>query len=157
MGNDFEAFEAIARKIVMPPAEETEPALHPFIERNIHSGLPPKVKKLFDNGFYPEATFEAFKFLDKKVQRHAKIQESGYKLMISAFNEALPLISLTALTTKEEKDEQQGFKWLFVGGVLAIRNPRGQLHGLKDDPDICLDHLSFASFLLRRLEQSGFS
>lgn len=40
---------------------------------------------------------------------------------------------------------------------MAIRNPRGHEVDLGADPDTCLDHLAFASLLLRRLERSGFS
>ncbi len=45
---------------------------------------------------------------------------------------------------------------MFAGSMLAIRNPRGHEVSLSESPDQCLDHLSFASFLLRRLEESGF-
>ena len=46
---------------------------------------------------------------------------------------------------------------LFSLSVMAIRNPRGHEVNLSDGPDKCLDHLAFASLLLRRLEQSGFA
>ena len=51
---------------------------------------------------------------------------------------------------------QDGYRFVFAGGVKAIRNPRGHEHSVVDDPDICLDHLSFVSLLLRRLEQAGY-
>jgi uncharacterized protein (TIGR02391 family) len=156
MASSLERFEAIARKIVSLPVREAEPSLHPFDTRNIHPELPAKVRQLFDDGYYAEATFEAFKFLDKTVERHSGLTESGYKLMMTAFSETSPKIALTALKTTSEKDEQQGYKFIFSGGVLAIRNPRGHEHSVVDDPDNCLDHLSFVSLLLRRLEQSGF-
>jgi uncharacterized protein (TIGR02391 family) len=75
--------------------------------------------------------------------------------MMSAFNESKPAIKLTPLQRRSEIDEQQGFKFLFAGSVLAIRNPRGHEVDVHDDPDTCLDHLVLASLLLRRLEQSG--
>jgi hypothetical protein len=55
-----------------------------------------------------------------------------------------------------EKDEQKGYQFLFAGSILAIRNPRGHEYALVDSPDTCLDHLGFASQLLRRLEKSGY-
>src|SRR5256885_12241047 len=156
-------FEAITRALARLPREEPAtvpaaetPLLHPFDSRNIHTNLPPKVQELFDDGHYPEATFHAFKYLDKIVEMHAGISESGYKLMMTAFSETSPKVQLTPLKTTSEKDEQQGYKFIFVGGVLAIRNPRGHEYTVVDNPDICLDHLSFVSMLLRRLEQSGF-
>jgi len=151
-------FELIARDVHKFSAERVaEPKiLHPFDERNIHTKLPAKVKELFDDGHYPEATFAAFKFIDKLVARHAASRESGYKLMMAAFNESKPLIKLNALIEVSEQDEQKGYAFLFSGGSLAIRNPRGHEVDLQDNPDTCLDHLALASLLLRRLEAAGF-
>jgi len=163
MPSSLSAFEAIARAFARLPRQEpaTQPAaeipsLHPFEARNIHQDLPPKVRDLFDDGYYPEATFEAFKYLDKTVEKYSGITESGYKLMMTAFSETIPKLPLTPLKTTSDKDEQQGYKFIFVGGVLAIRNPRGHEHSAVDNPDLCLDHLSFVSMLLRRLEQAGY-
>lgn len=135
----------------------TEQQLHPFDKRNVHPGLPTKVRTFFDNGHYAEATFEAFKYLDKVVQKFSKSNKSGEKLMMEVFNEAAPLLKLTALSTQSEIDEQRGFKFLFSGGVVAIRNPRGHEVDQIDDVDTCLDHLAFVSLLIRRLEQAGYS
>lgn len=161
MPSRLKQFEAITRSLALSsfvgPAPVVEPLqLHPFEARNIHHALPAKVRTLFDDGYYPEATYEAFKYLDKTVERFACLSETGFKLMMGAFNENGPKIQLTALTTTSEKDEQQGYKFIFAGGILAIRNPRGHEHSMKDDPDVCLDHLSFVSMLLRRLEHAGF-
>lgn len=158
MPSEFNRFEKIARAAqrFFPPVPSPDAELHPFDQRNIHAGLPPKVRKLFDDGHYAESTFEAFKYLDKKVQQHAGIAESGFKLMMAAFDKNKPLIQLTPLGTTSEKDEQEGFRFVFAGGVLAIRNPRGHEFSITDDPDVCLDHLAFVSLLIRRLEDSGF-
>ena len=67
-----------------------------------------------------------------------------------------PLIWLTSLGTVAEIDEQSGFRFIFVGSVLAIRNPRAHKLGVVDSPDKCLDHLSLVSLLLRRLDEAGF-
>ena len=119
--------------------------------------MPAKTKQLFDDGYYAEATFAAWKFLDKVVQRHAGLRsESGYKLMMAAFDDAKPLIKLTPLSNVSEIDEQKGYRFVFAGSVSAIRNPRGHEVALPDDLDTCLDHLSFVSMLIRRMEQAGF-
>jgi len=118
--------------------------------------LPKKVRKLFDDGHYVQATFEAFKYLDKEVQRHSKLQECGFKLMMQALTESGSPIILTSCQTISERDEQKGYQFLFAGSVLAIRNPRGHEYNVSDDPDTCLDHLSLVSMLLRRLEDAGY-
>lgn len=163
MPSSLEAFEAVVRAVAGLPRREpatqpaAEPPLHPFDGRNIHPGLPTKVRELFDDGHYPEATFEAFKFLDKTVEKHSGLLgDTGKDLMMKAFKENAPKIKLTPLATKSEQNEQEGYKFIFAGGVIAIRNPRGHEHSVVDNPDLCLDHLSFVSMLLRRLEQAGY-
>jgi len=159
MPRNFQRFERIVRAsgLLLPPSPFAgEPTLHAFDQRNIHPGLPPKVRTLFDDGHYAEATFEAFKYLDKRVQKHAGLAESGFKLMMTAFDKNKPLLKLTPLKSVSEQDEQEGFRFVFAGGVMAIRNPRGHEHSVADDPDVCLDHLGFVSLLLRRLQQSGY-
>ena len=76
--------------------------------------------------------------------------------MMAVFNKEKPILQLTPLKTISEIDEQEGFRFLFSGGVMAIRNPRGHDVGTIDDVDVCLDHLAFASLLIRRLEQAGY-
>ena len=159
MAMSLNRFEGIVRRASAFDArdEQDDPALHPFDRRNVHPRLPPKVRRLFDDGHYAEATFEAFKFVDKVVQKHSKVSESGMKLMMQVFDETKPVLRLTALSSSSEIDEQKGYRFLFSGAVMAIRNPRGHEVNVSDDPDTCLDHLAFASLLLRRLEQSGFA
>lgn len=150
------AFERIARNAskISKPKGAPYFGSHPFTQRNIHNRLPHKVKALFDDGHYSEATFEAFKFIDKTIQKLSKSRETGFKLMMTALNESRPLIRITNLSNASEIDEQEGFKFLFSGGSKAIRNPRGHECNIKDTAETCLDHLAFASLLIRRLEQS---
>lgn len=158
MFEDLDKFEAIVRHAHMHTDIDArqEAAQHPFEIRTIHDAFPSEVRNLFDNGHYAQATFEAYKFIDKLVQHLARLSDSGFKLMMQAFPETSPLVSLTRCSSVTEKDEQKGYQFLFAGSVLGIRNPRG--HDLvRDTPDQCLDHLSLASLLLRRLEQAGFS
>lgn len=151
-------FEAIARSSTTlayaePPLKEV---LHPFEIRNLSSMLPLDVRRLFDNGPYSQATFEAYKYVDQQVARIAGIEQSGYKLMMAAFSPTSPIIHLTPCATKSEIDEQNGYQFIFAGSAMAIRNPRAHQYAVKDSPDDCLDHLSLASMLVRRLEVAGF-
>src|SRR5882724_13032230 len=100
MTNNLKNFERIARTAYRfdEKTAVAESQLHAFDRRNIHPSLPAKVRTLFDDGHYSEATFTAFKFVDKIVQRHAKLKDSGYKLMMAAFDKANPLIKLNSLT-----------------------------------------------------------
>ena len=162
MASRFEWFEAIARsaprRTPAPPSVPEPVPEHPFETRNIHPDMPAKVRKLFDNALFADATFTAFKYLDKKVQHHSGLGDSGFKLMMDAFDEGgkIAKLQLTPLKTSSEVDEQKGYRFVFAGGMWAIRNPRAHEFDVLDDPDTCLDHLSFVSMLLRRLEQAGY-
>lgn len=157
MSRPFPRFEQIVRRARQFTEARTDPSggLHPFDERNIHPRLPNIVRHLFDDGHYSQATFEAYKYLDKEIQRFSRLSISGFKLMMQALATEAPIVKLTSLSTESEKDEQKGFQFLFAGSVLAIRNPRGHEYAMSDSPDKCLDHLSLASLLLRRLEEAG--
>lgn len=143
------------QNLLLPPPAVDEERGHPFEERNVHPALPDIVKRLFDDGHFSQATFEAFKYIDKVVQMHSGLTDIGKTLMMLALKETSPLIKLTSMQTESERNEQEGYKYLFAGGVIAIRNPRAHEHSIADSPEMCLDHLGLASMLLRRLEQAG--
>src|SRR4051812_17521178 len=86
---------------------------HPFEVREIHPRLPREVRRLFDNGHYPQASFEAFKFLDREVKRLSGIDKSGKALMMEALREGAPPIKLTMLSNETERVEQEGYKFMF--------------------------------------------
>lgn len=156
MANSLRLFELVVRRAQSVTEARSEPVggSHPFDDRNIHTKIQSTSKKLFDDGHYALATFEAYKLLDKEVAAMAKLNESGVKLMMKAFSEQSPLIRLTDMASTSEKDEQEGYKFIFSGSVMAIRNPRGHEYGVRESPTECLDHLSLASLLLRRLENA---
>jgi uncharacterized protein (TIGR02391 family) len=153
MNDTLSIFERIVRdaKNVGQPAATESAGVHPFDERNIHTDISAVSLKLFDDGHYAQATFEAFKLIDISVKDISGIEDTGFSLMMNAFNETGPKIKLTDLVTMSDKDEQRGFRYIFAGAMAGIRNPRG--HDNRTDPiDLCLDHLSVASVLLRTLE-----
>lgn len=149
-------FERIVRSVrgPAPTLAKVEDAIqaHPFDERNIHPEIATVARKLFDDGHYPQATFEAFKYLDKAVSKISGLVDTGESLMMAAFSETKPKIKLTPIMTLSEISEQKGYKFVFAGSMGAIRNPRGHEYSLSDPVSLCLDHLSFASTLLRRLD-----
>ena len=159
MVNSLKVFESVVRRArnYTEARDHIDENRHPFDERNIHDRISHVALHLFDNGHYSQATFEAYKFVDKTIQTIASSSESGFKLMMSAFGGASPLVSVTDNGTTTEKDEQKGYQFLFAGSILAIRNPRGHEYALSDSAEKCLDHLGLASMLLRRLEDAGYA
>ena len=146
----FEQIARVAKNVGQSEVTERR-GVHPFDERNIHPEIAEVSAKLFDDGHYAQSTFEAFKYIDNQVKAISGIEDTGFSLMMTAFNETGPRIKLTNLITMSDKDEQKGFRHIFAGSMSGIRNPRG--HDNRVDPiDLCLDCLSVASVLLRRLE-----
>jgi uncharacterized protein (TIGR02391 family) len=156
VANSLQLFELVVRRArsVTEARSESVGGSRPFDDRNIHTRIQNASKKLFDDGHYALATFEAYKLLAKEVAAMAMLNESGVKLMMKAFSEQSPLIRLTDMASTSDKDEQEGYKFIFSGSVMAIRNPRGHEYGVRESPTECLDHLSLASLLLRRLENA---
>ena len=156
MSRLLSSFERIVRSASRyNDAEPPTSADHPFEVRDIHPKLPADVRRLFDNGHYSQATFEAFKYLDNAVKHLTHLDKTGKALMMEAFRDISPLIQLTPMGTDTERVEQEGYKFIFAGSMMAIRNPRGH-DSVVDDVTTCLDHLSLASQLLRRLEKAGY-
>jgi uncharacterized protein (TIGR02391 family) len=151
-------FERIVRSAHLFSEEDAAraEASHPFEQRNIFENLPAVVRDLFDDGHYSQATFEVFKFLDRQISKMSSIEDSGKALMMKAFSEQSPAIKLTRLSTDTERSEQEGFKFIFAGSMMAIRNPRGHEFEVQDSMDDCLDHLCLVTLLLRRLQAAGF-
>ena len=151
---DFERIVRAAARFTEAKVAQTDGA-HPFDLRNLHPDLPPNTRTLFDDGHCSQATFEAFKFVDEEMQRIANSSLFGKDLMMKVLGGDPAQVKINPGITKTEKSEQEGYKFLFAGAMLAIRNPRGHKTRLIGDPDTCLDHLSLASMLLRRLDEAG--
>ena len=164
MSGSLDRFERVVRSTgeevvgsLPAPAEAVElEEPHPFETRNIHPDLPTKVRKLFDDGYWEQSVFEAFKFIEKEVKRISGVRrKTGYQLMMDVFNENSPKVQLNGLATESQLDEQMGFKFIFAGAATGIRNPRGHEADIGDTPDEALDYLALASLLLRRLDAAG--
>src|SRR5438874_2453684 len=131
MASSLSTFERIVRRAhrFTEASPEPETSVHPFEARNIHPDFPAQVRSLFDDGHYAQATLEGLKFLDEEVQRIAKSSDFGVTLMMRVFGGAPPPLRLNPGMTNSEKNEQEGFKFLFAGAMQGIRNPRGHTTG----------------------------
>ncbi len=120
--------------------------------------LHPKVKEhslnLFKNGHYTQAIFESIKALNNYVKEKAQIIDKDLSdAMAKAFNENNPIIKLNDFITRSDKDEQEGFKFLYMGAMKGIRNPKAHDNIIQDDKNRTLEYLAFISLLFRRAEE----
>ena len=72
--------------------------------------------------------------------------------MMNAFNEDNPEIALNSLSDASHTDEQKGYRFIFAGTMAGMRNPRAHNLDFTETIDECLDHLSIASALMRKLD-----
>ena len=63
------------------------------------------------------------------------------------------MIILNALKNDVDRDEQEGFRFLYMGTSVGIRNPK--VHSLVKlkDPYKALQYLSLISILIKRAEE----
>ncbi len=150
-GKIIEAKEAVS--VLAPPAAPNEKL---FDGRCFHRTIVEHGRQHFALGAFSHAVFECCKAFDCAIHKIAGIDESGQSLMCKALNPTGP-VKINAHSTQSERDEQQGFMYLCMGLMNAIRNPRG--HEPESTwPTSCedaLDVLSLISFLFRRLESTG--
>ncbi len=106
---------------------------------------------LFADGHLPEAVFAAFKAVEVRVRSQSGLSLSGRDLMAKAFGGPNPMIALATTTANLAADEQEGFRFVFMGAMQGIRNL-----GAHDfpalDQRLAGDYLAFASLLFNRLE-----
>jgi len=68
------------RRLYAVWAEPVDEASSSFRPEEFHSCLPPKVRTLSDDTHYAEATFTAWKYLDKVVQKHSQLSETVWAI-----------------------------------------------------------------------------
>jgi uncharacterized protein (TIGR02391 family) len=117
----------------------------------LHPRIVKASKSQFKSAHYADAIFNAFKCIEILAQEKSELDETGVKLMFRLFNEKKPIIKLNKMQRSYETDEQAGFKFIYAGAMLGIRNPKAHADIQQKNPYRTLEYLSFASLLARRL------
>lgn len=116
--------------------------------------LAPEIKKvsikLFDDSHYSQAVLEALKCLNNFVKNKSGVQGDGKSLMLTVFNEKDPVLKLNQLSTTSEKNEQEGFKFLFAGAMVGIRNPKAHENIVDNDPVKAMEMLALVNLLFNK-------
>jgi uncharacterized protein (TIGR02391 family) len=117
----------------------------------LHPRLVAVAERLFLDGHYQEAVFEAFKALEVRIQLQSGLTFSGMQLMTKAFADNGP-ITLTSSDGSVGHNEQDGFRFLYMGATVGIRNPRAHSTLPAMRAETALDYLTLSSLLMRRLD-----
>lgn len=130
-----------------PGAPAASDQLHPDIQR--------VSSRLMANGHASSAIFEAFKAVNARVKRVSGLEgEDGKSLMARAFAEDHPVLAINRSRNRSDRDEQEGFKLIFMGVMQGIRNPKAHEVVEEIDPARAREYLALASLLMRRLDDA---
>ena len=130
----------------------TEVLVQLFDSMQFHPEIAKASRKLFKDGHYTDAIFRAFTVVNNFVKAKTGLDIDGKALMSRVFRVENPLIKLNELKTQSEKDEQEGFMFLFMGAMVGIRNPKAHDNIIQRNPLRTLEYLALASMLMRRAE-----
>lgn len=127
-----------------------------FIQRRFHHLITTHCKKLFLEGNYFHAVFEASKVYNYQVKEKAKSTKDGQPLMLEVWSSDKGVLKITNCVTETDKNVQDGVKFLSAGLMSAIRNPTAHEPALTwpIDKDDCLEILGFISYLFRQLDKA---
>lgn len=129
-----------------------------FDSRSFHPAVATSSRKLFVNGHPSDAIRKAFVAVNNRVRKMGAISDDvddGQALMGEAFKEKQPALQMTDRKTTPEKDEHAGLRFLAMGGMRGMRNPRS--HDDQDwwtdsDVEFVLEALALASLQHRCLD-----
>ncbi len=138
-----EISELVATTSLAPLLTSPAPLAH------LHLTIQQAASSLYATGHYRQAIFDAYVAMEVAVRDKSQLAGSGTKLMEMAFSPGNPVLKIG-----DSVDEQQGFLSLFRGAMLAIRNPKAHSLGGTHDAQRALEWLSFASVLLRNLDEA---
>ena len=111
---------------------------------------------LFADGHYSLAVQRACTYVHNVVrERSGRIDKDGADLMMAVFTPNDPILRLNRLQTKSDRNEQQGYMFIFAGTMTGIRNPRAHEHDHEDSPEEALEMLGLANHLMRMLNKRG--
>jgi len=135
-----------------PEPQTREAAVRRLGLENLHPRVLGASSDLFTDGHYAAAIFAAFRTVEMRVRELSGLDATGKDLMARAFNGSPPPISVKVEAGVSGENEQEGFRFLFMGAIVGIRNPKGHEDVEQEDPNRALEYLAFASLLMRRLD-----
>ena len=126
-----------------------------FDQMNLHPKIKETAEALFKGGHFSQAILEAYKMVIIMTKdKSGRLDLDGQDLMAQVFSETSPILTLNDLMSTSDKDEQIGFKFIYMGAARGIRNPKAHDVVEQTDPVRTLEYLALASLLARRIDES---
>jgi uncharacterized protein (TIGR02391 family) len=130
------------------------PILHDARLAAVHPEILTVSEQLFRHGHRAAAVFEASKAVNNRVKKMTGLPGDGSGMMGNAFKDDQPALMFANLATQTGKDIQAGYRFLFMGSQLAIRNPAAHEQFGEMDDDEAFELLGLASHLMRKLDEA---
>ena len=146
------ALDLEARTSVIPLSkpDEQQQRLALFDTLVIDASLRSATRRLFRDAHYAQAVTEAYKVVNNTVRTRAGTPtKDGTPMMMVVFDRDKPVLRINAGKSQSDGDEQEGYKFMFAGAMLGIRNPRSHLHDVNDEAAVALEMLVMANHFLR--------
>jgi len=122
--------------------------------RQLHGYVVQVAQELFMAEYFGHAVLEAYKALDRRVALQSNLNAGGKDLMARALHETGGPIDLSHERGQSGHDEREGFRFLAMGAMVGIRNPKSHELLRPISAARALDYLSVASLIMRRLDDA---
>ncbi|MEQ9277949.1 MAG: TIGR02391 family protein [Balneola sp.] len=135
-------------EIQVPPEE--------LVKRLENHPLVPEISseplQQFKNGHFNESVRKATERFEVEVQLKSDSTDIGKQLMARTFALPTPPVALNTLSTENEKGIQEGYKFMTMGMILAIRNIFSHGDEEQRSPEETYEMLLFMNWLFRILK-----
>lgn len=148
------------RLVIGDRVRPTEPAASTLSREtrrvaDLHPAIRQVAARYLDSGQLEVAIFESFKAVIRKVKDLSGLDMDGSDLMTKAFNGNPPPIQFGDSSTELGRDIQEGYRFIFMGAIRAIRNRDAHQPFQPLSEQEALEELGLISLLLRRLDASS--
>jgi uncharacterized protein (TIGR02391 family) len=124
-----------------------------FDAMQFHHKVVESSKSCFIASNYRESILNVFISLTDYIKEKTRLKTDNKDLMAKAFDLDNPVIQLNSLIEQYERDEQEGFRFLYMGAAVGIRNPKAHKLIPQTNPYHTLEYLALASLLFRRIDE----
>ena len=143
--------EALPR-ITVPPTE----LLSRLEGHDVHPVIATDPLALFRDGHFNEAVRKAAERFEDEVRDRTGLPDHGTALMGKAFGSG-GAVTLVGMEPENEKDFQDGFKFLAMGMMAALRNVFSHGNEERRSPEECFEMLMFVNWLFRGFDTGTVS
>ncbi|CDI05153.1 TIGR02391 family protein [Candidatus Nitrosotenuis uzonensis] len=125
-------------------------------ELKLHPKIVAVSEKLYRNKHYSQAIFEAVKVLEMEIKTKSRIRDKiGVNLVNHVFNKDHPTIKIVEGDESAQIDEREGFRFLYMGAFLGIKDPKSHSTPNLEDSAKALEYIAFLSLLMKRLDEAS--